>query len=107
MNPKIKAKWVKALRSGDYKQGRLRLRKKDKFCCLGVLCNLHAQAHPAIAAKEKSPETYLGNIAVLPGLVEKWSGVYVTYDLTTKNDGTEGEKKHNFNQIADYIEKHL
>lgn len=31
-------KWLKALRSGDYKQGNGHLKTADnKFCCLGVL----------------------------------------------------------------------
>ena len=29
-----------ALESGDYKQGRDRLRDGDDFCCLGVACDL-------------------------------------------------------------------
>lgn len=33
-------KWVAALRSGKYKQGKDRLRTGDSFCCLGVLCDL-------------------------------------------------------------------
>lgn len=43
----LKEKWVAALRSGKYKQGELRLRHKsdrdgepDRFCCLGVLCDV-------------------------------------------------------------------
>lgn len=37
----LKRKWVKALLSGDYEQGRGKLRSKDdKFCCLGVLCDV-------------------------------------------------------------------
>ena len=40
-----KRKWVKALKSGDYEQGKERLMSKRggdtaKFCCLGVLCSL-------------------------------------------------------------------
>ena len=35
----IKA-WVKALRSGDYKQARGVLKTRDGFCCLGVLCDI-------------------------------------------------------------------
>jgi hypothetical protein len=34
------ARFVEALRSGKYKQGRDRLRTGDKFCCLGVACDL-------------------------------------------------------------------
>ena len=47
MKPGLKAKWISALRSGDYVQGTGMLRQdvedKDKphaFCCLGVLCDL-------------------------------------------------------------------
>ena len=38
--PEFKAKLLAALRSGDYKQGRLALRKDDAFCCLGVACDV-------------------------------------------------------------------
>lgn len=37
MNPEIKRKWVKALLSGKYKQGRFNLKSSGRFCCLGVL----------------------------------------------------------------------
>lgn len=41
MNKEIADKWTNALRSGKYEQGRQRLRSIDnKFCCLGVLCDL-------------------------------------------------------------------
>lgn len=30
-------KWVKALRSGKYEQGKSYLKKDNKYCCLGVL----------------------------------------------------------------------
>lgn len=34
-------KWVSALRSGKYEQGKSRLRCGCKFCCLGVACDLY------------------------------------------------------------------
>ena len=42
MDAKLKAKWVKALRSGKYRQGTGRLKREredgeDEYCCLGVL----------------------------------------------------------------------
>jgi len=41
MEASLKAKWIEALRSGRYKQGRWALRtKSDDFCCLGVLCDI-------------------------------------------------------------------
>lgn len=37
-----KDQWVEALESGNYKQGKYRLRTKDnKYCCLGVLCEIN------------------------------------------------------------------
>ncbi len=43
--PDIKARWLTALRSGEYKQGKNRLRNtqsdgKFVYCCLGVLCDV-------------------------------------------------------------------
>ena len=45
MNPEWKAKWLTALRSGEYKQCQGRLRHTDfngehSYCCLGVLGHL-------------------------------------------------------------------
>lgn len=42
MDKKLKDKWVKALRSGNYKQGKNKLRSLEDncFCCLGVLCDV-------------------------------------------------------------------
>ena len=40
MNSKARA-WIAALRSGKYAQGELVLRHKDKFCCLGVACDVY------------------------------------------------------------------
>jgi len=40
MDVQLKAKWVEALRSGMYEQGRSYLRSGDSFCCLGVLCDV-------------------------------------------------------------------
>jgi hypothetical protein len=41
MDKKVKAKWLKALRSGRYEQSANCLRSdKSSFCCLGVLCQI-------------------------------------------------------------------
>jgi len=37
----IKAKWLAALKSGEYIQGAHELENKSMFCCLGVLCDIH------------------------------------------------------------------
>lgn len=48
MNKEIKERWVKALRSGEYKQGYNQLYNsiENSYCCLGVLCSLYKEDHP-------------------------------------------------------------
>lgn len=114
MNPAIKRKWLAALRSGEYMQGRRKLRHAGRFCCLGVLCNLHAQAHPEIAAKEVLASMYLGESDLLPDEVRAWAGLDDRYgnldvgndSLIDLNDGS-GCRQHSFSEIADVIEAHL
>lgn len=108
MNKEIKEKWIKALRSGEYKQGKNVLRRRDNtFCCLGVLCDLYIKETGKLQWKDSDHE-YLfqidENTCFLPLDVRKWS------DLTQKratlmemND----ELDKSFNEIADYIEKEL
>ena len=122
MKREIAKKWIKALRSGKYQQGSDRLRGDgDQFCCLGVLCNLHAQAHPEIAATQLNPGVYLREAEVLPRAVMQWAGmtskngsivdedgrarkIFVDgmgyWDLTEINDAGES-----FSEIADVIEE--
>lgn len=40
MDAELKKKWVDALRSGEYQQGRHALRSGNGYCCLGVLCEV-------------------------------------------------------------------
>ena len=41
LDPEIKAKWLEALRSGKYEQGKGCLRDHEgKYCCLGVLADI-------------------------------------------------------------------
>ncbi len=43
MNSQVKEKWIAALRSGEYQQGDGKLRNRDGYCCLGVLCDLYSK----------------------------------------------------------------
>lgn len=40
MIPKVKERWLEALRGGAYKQTQGVLRDEYGFCCLGVLCDI-------------------------------------------------------------------
>lgn len=75
MKKEIAKKWVEALRSGDYPQTKSQLRNATGFCCLGVLCNIHAQEHPEIAKKQINPSMYLEGAYTLPKEVMKWAGL--------------------------------
>lgn len=109
MKKSIALKWVAALRSGQYKQGTKVLRSHDnKFCCLGVLCNLHAQEHPEFAAMQTDPRRYDMMGSLPPKRVLAWSGLRTdTADygkgtgecLTALNDNG-----YTFEEIANIIE---
>ena len=109
-------KWVKALRSGEYAQGREVLcragDKHDYFCCLGVLADIYMQEVGELeirGGRSKGENyTYNYNPCTLPGPVRDWSGVrFETGDfgesgsLVTLNDS----RRYGFKRIADVIEK--
>lgn len=110
MKPEVKTKWLAALRSGEYKQGRYVLRTaSDNFCCLGVLCDLAEKAGVVKATLRKDAYQYAGKKGFLPSEVVNWAGL--DYDnpkvgdelLTELNDF----ENLSFDDIADYIEKYL
>jgi hypothetical protein len=45
MNTEVKTQWIDALNSGEYQQTKKQLFDGDKFCCLGVLCDLYSKEH--------------------------------------------------------------
>lgn len=97
--------WVKALRSGVYRQGKKVLydKTKDSYCCLGILALLSSDSI------ETTPYTrgYLNNKA-LCGL---WSGDGSIEDGVTINEvfyrslASANDGGVSFNDIADWIEK--
>lgn len=112
MKIEIADKWVKALRSGEYKQAVGRLRTNEGFCCLGVLCDLHAKETRTKWDKLGyfSNHFYFGESKKLPYKVIKWAGINPDPKVALKfiprtsliymNDGMSAT----FDQIADYIE---
>jgi len=122
MDAEIKAKWVAALRSGEYKQTRHLLRTTDdKYCCLGVLGTICAPEKWVKETQETDPGAntayyhFAGEESLLPSeFAEKLGLDGSTQDkLTILNDGQEGHRfaehiePHSFEQIADWIEKNL
>lgn len=117
MKPEIKALWVAALRSGEYRQGFKRLRHVDCYCCLGVLTDLYCK-ETGMAWDEAILSRGIPNDVELSSQVQKWAGLEVVSPkaqgrfLADWNDGVVwdefGKTEHTpFSTIADMIEKEL
>jgi hypothetical protein len=58
MNDALKNQWVEALTNGSYLQARGMLRSLDnKYCCLGVLCDLYQKQNPETSRWEFTEQT--------------------------------------------------
>lgn len=106
----VAKEWVKALRSGDYAQGRGALRDvADKFCCLGVLCDLAVEAGIIDAPiVEGGLYVYDRELAGVPAKVQEWSGVrtgvgHIT-DGTVPSLAVSNDRGASFSEIANLIE---
>jgi hypothetical protein len=125
-------KWVAALRSGGYEQGRRRLHNLDRsdsnnekhtYCCLGVACEVFNKENPEeamatsvvqVAGDDYFGVSYSGKASVLPARVARWLGVFPDlnpsidgHSLSTWNDGdTNDATPRDFEAIADMIERH-
>jgi len=105
-----KQRWLKALRNGKYKQGRYTLRtQEDRFCCLGVLCDVVAihegkqwKFDGSYWAFGKATTALSSSVLKIVGLTAH-DPVILGTSLTIRNDA----KKQSFKRIADLIEKHL
>lgn len=78
MKQAVKDKWVKALRSGKYRQGRGSLQVNDAFCCLGVLCDLAVKdgVKLKVELSELTGEISYDNCTGYPPLsVINWAGL--------------------------------
>lgn len=114
-------RWVEALESGEFEQGRgvLYDTETNRFCCLGVACELAHRdgivtAHDCVSERDHHPYVrYYGEdecYAVLPLEVMNWLGFShpspsvelgggAVVELTTLNDA----HGYTFTQIAELI----
>lgn len=126
MKPEVKAKWLEALRSGEYNQtieGELRSEDGNSFCCLGVLCELHRlETNGPEWVRDASGTTgepvyglaYMGSGCYLPGPVIKWAelndknpSVYIGGNLSGECLSDLNDQGSNFAELADIIEAEL
>lgn len=100
----LKAKWLCALRSGEYEQATGKLQDDGRYCCFGVLlkvagytdeqmggCGTIVQVSPSLALDIEGPE----------------GGDDLRVKLENMNDGVKGQRRCSFAEIADYIEANL
>jgi hypothetical protein len=132
MKKTVMKKWVKALRSGKFKQTKNRLKRtndqgKVSHCCLGVLCELYNDemiknkkeklketTQSSAYDKEQMTHSFDGIDDILPKKVMNWSGLGTeegefdaTNPTTTKplklTEMNDDGKR--FTTIANFIEK--
>ncbi len=112
MKKAIAMAWADELDSGKYKQGRGQLRnEQNKFCCLGVLCNMHAEAKPKFAAKQTLATFYGDWQDIPPPNVINWAGLKYRDGSVAINGVSESLAELNddgatFKTIAEIIRKH-
>jgi len=102
MKKEIKEKWFTALKSGSYKQGFGQLRHKDKFCCLGVLCDVVDQKG---WTNKFGVSSHRGASHVLsPEFLNQCELPHAKMEVLIRlNDNS----RASFNEIADYIKETL
>ena len=108
MKKTVMTEWVKALRSGKFKQGKKLLKQTDhngkvSHCCLGVLCEIYNK-------KNKNKKLNFDNYRFLPTKVMNWCGLSTYegrfYDLTKSSSLTAmNDEGKRFTTIANFIEK--
>lgn len=124
---KFKQEWLKALRSGDYKQGGMLYEKldgKDTYCCLGVAGKIAGLTNEELDRKGVySTSCFMERDLikfneVLPDMLVSHNDLDVAHHLQLKlakfNDGTTHPNPDvkdippkTFEEIADWIEKTL
>lgn len=71
MNVPNVRKWVKALRSGKYKQAKYVLHDGEGYCCLGVVCVL-----AGMKPKFRKGQHHFGqSTCILPTQAKRWLGI--------------------------------
>ncbi len=135
MKAEVKEKWLKALRSGEYKQAKYGLKSKFEdgsvgYCCLGVLCDIIAkederfkwddEPYKTITPQEheiKDKASIYGmnhsDTGVLPDAIAEVAELGEIAPTIYQNDAKLGlaylndHLCYSFDQIADAIEKGL
>jgi hypothetical protein len=96
MNENCK-RWVEALESGRYKQGKGFLEFEGSYCCLGVLCDLHIQTVGGVDIVSSSE---LGKNLIPREDILDWAGIDRTTADVLANGNDDGAT---FTELAQKI----
>lgn len=97
----LMSRWVEALRSGKYEQGRDMMRSRgNTFCCLGVLCDVIDDKAWVLEYNYSWAD---GEWSIPPPKVTKKAGLNkkIIDTLIDMND----KQGKSFAEIADYLER--
>lgn len=112
MNSEYKAKWVAALRSGEYQQCTKRLQNQSGFCCIGVLSDIVKNDVDAewvdfeYTWRDENSNEVLSEMLEMPIIVRvlvQFPSIDRVGWLVDMNDA----QNKTFLEIADYIEENL
>lgn len=111
MKKPIKDLWVKALLSGEFRQGKYRLEKDGKYCVLGVLSVL-ALSEGICTYGNRGTGSYDKRLHSLSFNVQDWSGIRTSKAEITLDDGTKttladlNDSGKSFKELAKIIEEY-
>lgn len=107
MNPWVKRKWLRALRSGEYGKGKGLLGKpgQDQYCCLGVLvCEMVPEFVAVSIFDEIAVSEYYDRHSYLPDDLAVMYGL----DYDTQHElGEINDRSDTFAPVIAYIESNL
>ena len=102
LDPEFKAKWVAALRSGEYKQAKGRLQEDGAYCCLGVAMKLCGIQDESMSTYCYASNLQRENPTKIPAFFRDAVVSSGPWKLADMNDSGK-----TFYEIADYIEANL
>lgn len=104
LNKAFKKKWLKALRSGEFRQTRESLKGPIGYCCLGVAASLLSKWRKDEYRNDKC-EAATSNGSFLRPIYRNKIGL--SKEAQEKLVALNDTSKKNFKQIADFIEENL
>ena len=98
----LKDSWLTALKSGKYVQGTGQLRNDylNRYCCLGVLCEIH----PDLEIDEEGIQIKNTNLNICYEPITSMLGSEMLATIYSKNDSTYNHDKPDYSNVIPLIE---